>query len=528
MSDEEPLTRRAAREAKRNGSVPAESGQGAGVPTTGVPTTEVLSTAVLDTTGAAEREAPKVKRPGFAAIVARHPNAWMFSALGVIFLLLGTGAVFAGAAFGAAAPVTAATSNTPTPEPTRVVPVQSAAASALRTCSIDGAAKDPRLLTFEGSVINVTTGEVLFDRNAGTPAPPASGLKVLTSAAALVTIGPNFRMTTRVFEGSDPGSIVLVGGGDPTLSALPAGVESVYQGAPKLSDLAAQTKAAWETNHPGDPITSVILDANYWSPSDKWDSTWERSEQTIGYHSEVTALMVDGDRANPQKTTSPRSTDPIGRAGSAFVAALNLGTPVTVTLGNATPGKPKLAEVSSQPISTLIGQMLPMSDNTLAEMIARVISKESGGGGTAASLNSIIKGALVNLGFNTTGLTIRDGSGLSASNAVPPLLMAQIMASVSTGAQGLGVIKSALPIAGKTGTLASRFTGDNAVARGHVIAKTGWINTSRTLSGWVEASDGSVLSFAFYALGPVKADAMDALDTVATGLYNCGNNLSNN
>ena len=149
-------------------------------------------------------------------------------------------------------------------------------------------------------------------------------------------------------------------------------------------------------------------------------------------------------------------------------------------------------------------------------------------GGTAVSLNSIIPGALVNLGFNTTGVTIRDGSGLSASNAIPPLLMAQLMASVSTGAQGLGVIKSALPIAGQTGTLASRFTGDNAVARGHVIAKTGWINTSRTLSGWVEASDGSVLSFAFYALGPVKADAMDALDTVATGLYNCGNNLSNN
>lgn len=520
MSDEEPLTRRAAREAdaKRKGSVSAASAKSAAEPAT-----EVLGTAEV-----AEHSPPEGKRPGFAAVVARHPNAWMFSALGVIFLLLGTGAVFAGAAFGAAAPVTAATSNTPTPEPTRVVPATPAAASALRTCSINAAATDPRLLTFEGSVINVTTGEVLFDRSATTAAPPASGLKVITAAAALVTIGANYQMTTRVFEGNDPGSIVLVGGGDPTLSALPPGVESVYAGAPKLADLAAQTKAAWEANHPGDPITSVILDANYWNPSDKWDSTWERSEQTIGYHAEVTALMVDGDRANPQKATSPRSTDPIGRAGSAFVDALNLGHPVTVTLGSATPGKPKLGEVSSQPISTLIGQMLPMSDNTLAEAIARVISKESGGGGTAASLGSIIPGALVNLGFNTTGISIRDGSGLSASNAVPPLLMAQLMASVSTGAQGLGVIKSALPVAGKSGTLASRFTGDNAVARGQVVAKTGWINTSRTLSGWVNASDGSVLSFAFYALGPVKADAMDALDVVATGLFNCGNNLSNN
>jgi len=511
VSDEQPLTRRAAREAK--GSARAAQ----------APATEVL-----DASNGSEAKPEKAKRPGLAAVIARHPNAWMFSALGVIFLLLGTGAVFTGAAFGSSAPVEVVETSTPTPEPSRVIPIDPASASALRTCTIDAATKDPRLLTFEGSAINVTTGEVLFDRNAETPAPPASGLKVLTAAAALVTIGPNFRMTTRVFEGSDPGTIVLVGGGDPTLSALPSGVESVYAGAPKLVDLAAQTKTAWEASHPGEPITNVILDANYWNPADKWDSTWQRSEQTIGYHAEVTALMVDGDRANPQKATSPRSTDPVGRAGAAFVAALDLGTPVDVTKGNATPGMPKLAEVSSQPISTLITQMLPSSDNTLAETIARVVSKESGGGGTALSLNSIIPGALVNLGLNTTGLFVKDGSGLSDKNAVPPLLMAQLMVKVSTGAQGLSVIKSSLPIAGKTGTLAGRFTGDNAVARGQIVAKTGWINSSRTLSGWVTASDGAVLSFALYALGPVKSDAMEALDTVATGLYNCGNNLSNN
>jgi D-alanyl-D-alanine carboxypeptidase/D-alanyl-D-alanine-endopeptidase (penicillin-binding protein 4) len=342
-----------------------------------------------------------------------------------------------------------------------------------------------------------------------------------------MTIGPDFRMSTRVYEGSAPGSIVLVGGGDPTLSALPPGVESVYKGAPKLSDLAAQVKTAWETNHPGEPITSVVLDASYWDPADKWDSTWERSEQTIGYHSEVTALMVDGDRANPQKVTSPRSTDPIGRAGDAFVAALDLGYPVEISRGQLIPGTPKLGEVKSQPIKTLITQMLPISDNTLAEMIARVVSKEWGGGGTAASLDGIISGVLVNLGLDTTGVVIRDGSGLSAKNAVPPLLVAQLMAKVYTGEQGLGVIKGALPVAGKSGTLASRFTGANAVARGQVVAKTGWINSARTLAGWVTAADGSVLAFAFYALGPVKADAMDALDTVATGVYTCGNNLSN-
>ncbi|HEY9499610.1 MAG TPA: D-alanyl-D-alanine carboxypeptidase, partial [Terrimesophilobacter sp.] len=77
-------------------------------------------------------------------------------------------------------------------------------------------------------------------------------------------------------------------------------------------------------------------------------------------------------------------------------------------------------------------------------------------------------------------------------------------------------------------SLASRFSGSNSVARGAVIAKTGWIKTSRTLAGIVHAADGTPLAFAFYALGPVRADATIALDTVTTGVYRCGNNLSNN
>lgn len=512
VSDQEPLTRRAVREAaealkkKRRGS-------------DSVPT-EVIGSMNLDAA---------VRKPrGFSALVAQHPNAWMFSALAVIFLLMGTGAVFAGVAVGSTDAAAAVPTETPTPEPPRPVPSEPALAAALRTCSIASLVVDPRLLTFEGSVINVSTGDVLFDRSATIGAPTASVLKVLTAAAALATIGPDYQMATRVFEGSAPGSIVLVGGGDPTLSALPAGVESFYGGAPKMDDLAAQTKATWETNHPGEEITSVIIDATYWNPADKWDSSWERSEQTQGYHSEVTALMVDGDRANPQQGTSPRGTDPIGRAGAAFVNALGLGHPVDISSGSALAGKPLLAEVRSQPIKVLIGQMLPTSDNTLAEMIARVVSQESGGGGTAASLATVIPGALAQYELTTTGLVIRDGSGLSANNAVPPLFVALLMAKVYGGQQGLDIIHAALPVAGKSGTLGSRFTGDNAVARGNVAAKTGWIKSARTLAGIVTAADGSILSFAFYALGPVKENAMPALDTVTAGVFRCGNNLSNN
>ena len=467
---------------------------------------------------------------GFGALVSRHPTAWMVSALAVIFMILGTGAVFAGVAVGSAEAQPGAVSTpTPTVVPPRPVPTELAPAAALRTCSISALATDPRLLTFAGSVINASTGEVLFDRSADVAASPASVLKVLTAAAAIATIGPDFQMATRVFQGSIPGSIVLVGRGDPTLSALPEGSQSVYKDAPKLADLAAQTKAKWnETHAADDPITSVILDSTYWNPADNWDSSWERSEQTEGYHSEVTALMVDGDRADPTRSTSPRSTDPIGRAGTAFVAALGLDHAVTQSTGSALSGATMLAEVKSQPIKVLLAQMLLPSDNTLAEMIARVISREANGGGTSASLGAIIPAALGTYGLDTTGVIIRDGSGLSALNLVSPTFIAQLMVKVLGGEGNLNLVRDSMPVAGKSGSLASRFSGANAIARGSVIAKTGWIKTARTLAGIVTAADGTPLTFAFYALGPVKADATIALDTITTGVYTCGNNLSNN
>ena len=464
---------------------------------------------------------------GLFATIKRHPNAWLFSALGLVFVLLGTGAVFAGVAVGSPSPAAVVVpTSTPTPTP-RPTPSAIADPTHLRTCSVAKQASDPNLLTFQGSVINATTGEVLFDRAGATPARTASVMKTLTSSAGLAVLGPGYQFSTKVYEGSTPGSIVLVGGGDPTLSALGPGEESVYKGAPKLSDLATQVKAAWAAAHP-DPITSVVLDANMWNPADNWDPTWERSEQTQGYQPEITALMVDGDRANPQAQDSPRSNDPVGHAGSAFVSAMGLPASVPVTAGSATVGTKLLGEVKSQPLKTLISYMLPVSDNTLAEMIARVTSKVSGSDGSSASLNTVIPAALATYGLQTSGLTIIDGSGESNSNGVPATFVAQLMTKVAAGVQNLKIVYDALPIAGKTGTLAGRFTGANAIARGAVNAKTGWIKTEYALAGVVHAADGTTLAFAFYALGAINGKTQPALDTITTAVFSCGNNLSNN
>ena len=525
MSDEQPTSRRAARAAAARGGRRGAS--------RGAKRAESPAGATSAAASSADGDGAPPPKGGILGAFRAHPTATLLGALSVLFLLLGTGAVFAGVTVGSSA--AAEPTATPTPEPPRPVPDVELAASTLRTCSITPLTGDQRLGSFYGTVVDIETGEVLFDRRGDQAIRTASVLKVLTAAAALAVLGPDHRIATSVVDGSTAGSIVLVGRGDATLSATAPGSESVYRGAPKLADLAAQTLGGFASRHPGEQITSLVLDASYWSVGDKWDSSWARSEQTIGYHSEVTALQVDGDRADPARATSPRSTDPVARAGQLFLQALRaadtegiVADSVAVAGGSAVGGTPELARVESQPVSALVTYMLEASDNTLAEMLARVTSKESALDGSAASLQQAIPSALTSYGVAQAGLTIRDGSGLSHLNGVPSQWMAQFMAKVAGGDQNLDIIRDALPVAGQSGTLASRFTGDNAVARGAIIAKTGWISSARTLAGVIASADGTRLAFAFYAVkNGIGTDAMDALDTIATGAWRCGGNLSN-
>ncbi|HTL40417.1 MAG TPA: D-alanyl-D-alanine carboxypeptidase/D-alanyl-D-alanine-endopeptidase [Pseudolysinimonas sp.] len=470
---------------------------------------------------------------GLGELLRKHPRAWLFSALAIAFVLLGTGAVFAGVAYGSTPAAAPAPSETPLPP--RPQPSAQPTDAILRTCSVSKLEKDPRFPSLAAAVVNADTGESLLRYHASSLEPTGSVLKVFTASAAVLALGADYQITTSVIQGSQAGSIVLVGRGDATLSAMPPGTESVYTGAPKLSTLAAATLAKFSQDNPGQQITSLILDASYWNPSDKWDSTWKRSEQTIGYHSEVTALQVDGDRADPTRQTSPRSTDPIGRAGKAFLQALRdadgngiVADDVAISTGTAAGGT-KLAQVKSQPVRVLIKQMLLNSDNTLAEMLARIVSISLGLDGSAASLQQAIPSELFPDDPETLAkLVIRDGSGLSEKNGVPATTMAMFMIRVETGAENLDLVRDALPVAGKSGTLASRFTGDNAVLRGNLTAKTGWIDIAYTLSGFMTAKDGTRLTFAFYAIGGgIKDNAKEALDTLATGVYKCGNNLAN-
>ncbi|WP_236609593.1 D-alanyl-D-alanine carboxypeptidase/D-alanyl-D-alanine-endopeptidase [Leifsonia xyli] len=466
------------------------------------------------------------------AAIRKHPKAWMIAGAAAVFVVLGVGSVSLGATLGPA-PVadgtvdeaTADVEKTPTADPARPVPAAQPAAARLRTCSVASLAQDKRLGNLEAQVVNAKTGEVLFDRNGSKPAPTASVLKTLTAAAALATLGPDHRVQTTVLAGSVPGQIVLVGGGDVTLSRLPGGRGAFYTGAPSIQDLAAQTQQALG----GQPVTSIVVDTSLFG-GPVWQPSWDEHEERVveGSTPYMTALMVDGDRDNPAVVESPRSTDPIGRAVRYFQEYL--GTDAPVSSGTAPAGAQQLAAVQSQPVTALIEQAMKYSDNTIMEELARLVAIKTGAGNTFNAENAGVLAGLKSYGIDTAGIHIADGSGLSANNAVPPSYLTRLFVKVLSREKGLGVVYDGLPISGQTGTLGpsyNRFTGSSSAARGAVHAKTGWIDNGYTLSGVVDSADGVPLTFAVFALGPVSANAKQAIDALVTGFYRCGDNLSN-
>jgi D-alanyl-D-alanine carboxypeptidase/D-alanyl-D-alanine-endopeptidase (penicillin-binding protein 4) len=447
--------------------------------------------------------------------LTRLQRGLIIGAGALVFVLLATGSVF----FGISVSHNAAVGQIPAPQSTsatRVVPASKVQPTAIPTCSLDSLASNPALIKLYGSVVETATGNSLYANNDTTAARPASVLKILTAAAAISVLGPTYQITTNVDASPQPGTIALVGQGDATLSATG---HSVYAGAPTLATLAAATLKAYNAvpGNAGTPISNIVLDSSYWDPTDNWDSSVPRTEQTGGYLSETTALQVDGDRANPAAQVSPRSTDPVSAAGNAFKAALAAlpGGPdassITLTTGKAEDGAPVLASVQSQPVSVLVKQMLLQSDNTLAEMLARIVSVKESLGGSSSSIQQAITTALGKYALDTSGLTIEDGSGESDESLIPPLFMSKFMSLVSQKADGLQSVAAGIPVVGK------------------YSAKSGTIAGAYTLSGYTTAADGTGESFTFFAQGTgITSAAQPALAALANAVYTCGKNITNN
>ena len=385
-------------------------------------------------------------------------------------------------------------------------------------------------------VADPVTGRVLLSEHGSRAMTPASTTKLATGLAALAVLGDDARFTTKVVRGAAPGSIILVGGGDPTLAVNPFPARD-YPRPATLASLAASTARALKTQ--GRRTVVLGYDTSlYTGPG--LAPGWPADYVTGGDVTPIVSLEVDQGRltaaGHPEDSDdpynlSPRSEDPAGLAASAFAALLNDdGIKVTGSpRAQAAPARSEvtLASVASPPLSEIVAQMLGESNNVIAENLARQVAVATGQPASFSGAARAVSTELRRLGI-TTGIHLVDGSGLSPQDAIAPVTLVKVL-ELAAGRPRYRALLAGLPVAGFSGTLSageSVFSGISGAALGSIRAKTGNLGTVAALAGLAYDKSGEVLVFAFMAdqipSAGVLEDAANAIDAAASGLVGCG------
>ncbi|MFD8819284.1 D-alanyl-D-alanine carboxypeptidase, partial [Streptomyces sp. NPDC059627] len=228
-------------------------------------------------------------------------------------------------------------------------------------------------------VVDVATGRRLYGSGADTALAPASTTKIATAVAALSALGPDHRFTTRVALEPGTREVVLVGGGDPTLTA-----RKDAAGWASLRTLATETAKSLTAR--GIKQITLSYDTTLYSGPDL---------HPIGVNgnlARVTPLTADEGRTN-DSTEGPvtRVSDPAADAAQKFAGFLADAGIKTTSPGTskASSRADTLATVSSPPLSSVVERMLTNSDNDIAEALARQTALATGklasiNGGAAA------------------------------------------------------------------------------------------------------------------------------------------------
>ena len=430
----------------------------------------------------------------------------------------GATALIAGLSLGAAStlivPATSA-DDTNTTQPTSAPDPSPLQRAEFRQCSLQPAIDAAGDLTVHATFTDDATGQLLAELHDDEPVPTASVMKLVTAATAYEVLGPDYRLTTEVVPGMQPGTAVLIGGGDPTLRS---GDSSYFPGSTaSIADLAAQL----DNQH----ITAIGIDTSRYS-GPQWHPSWEPEDRTLGYMSPISALMVDGGRADPAAQESPRSEDPAVDAGAAFAA--HTGAPFDPALKPA-PGAVPLATVESPTVAELVDLMLLESDNVIAEVLAREVAIELDTGTDFDAINQAQRRALLWLGIDVTGFVGADGSGLSRDNRASAETIDELLRVVNAHDE-LAPMLSGLPESQRSGTLERRFP---ELTDGVVSAKTGQITESLGLAGWIDVDGGRVRMVVMVTRpagdenAPLSVDVdRPLLDNVVARAQECGLQLA--
>jgi serine-type D-Ala-D-Ala carboxypeptidase/endopeptidase (penicillin-binding protein 4) len=403
-------------------------------------------------------------------------------------------------------PSTTVTTAPPPPAACPVEPAPSGPAPPGLVAALQGALAAPgfRGVTVGASMWVEGYGEVLA-AGADVPLPPASVQKLFTAMGALALFEPDDALTTAV-RAAGPvaggvlrGDLVLVGGGDPTLTA---------RGPHSLDALAAQVRRAGVTHVAG----SVVADESRYDAA-RAAPGWQDWQQPA-YVGPMSALMVDDNRrrSDPAYLEQPATGN-----GELFRAALGAhGVTVTgpVAPGTAPPDAPVVASLRSRPVPALVTEMLQQSDNETAELLAREAGLEAGAPGTTPAGTAALTAALEPLCVPLAGVA-DDGSGLSRADRRTAREWRRLLQAATTQPWG-AMLRDGLPLAGRSGTLAGRFSGTPAEA--NVRAKTGTIIGGRSLAGYLTTAGGRPAVFAIVVSGDGWRASQPAIDRLVATL----------
>ncbi|MEP7055003.1 MAG: D-alanyl-D-alanine carboxypeptidase/D-alanyl-D-alanine-endopeptidase [Actinomycetota bacterium] len=334
-----------------------------------------------------------------------------------------------------------------------------------------------------GVRVEVSGLGVVTSHNAFAALPPASTQKSFVALTALDVLSPASPLRTAVrgpSVGSDGvvrGPLVLVGGGDPTLSSAhlgglaaelrARGVRIVTGGLLGDDSLFDQVRSApgWKPAFmPGEsgPLSALVVDRNQW----RWDTAYLR-DPVVGNLDRFRAVLA--------------------KAGISVRGPDRRGTSRTATR--------QLATHDSLPMSALVAGMLKNSDNLAAEMLLKRLGATRGPGTTARGL-TVVREHLASLGVSMGSAA--DGSGLSAYDRETPAGEVALLRAAEASVTGT-TLRHSMSIGCVDGTLKHRFCG--TPGSGRVFAKTGTLDFVRVLSGYTTTRSGRQVWFSFMLSG---------------------------
>jgi len=293
-------------------------------------------------------------------------------------------------------------------------------------------------------LIDGTSGEVVYEKNSFSQRKPASVMKVFAGAVAIKYLDMQSRFTTNISLGVNEKTLVIQGSNDPWISLSHSVAKKMDRAS--LPYLAFNTLSAVKKSNNGSLKGITILYSKLYSQ----------------------------DVSNLKAFWAKRGFKPVMKAVSSDETLLNANEFI---VGDQSPE-----------VYKILDYMMLWSENNLAERLARLASRAAGNSFNDKGVAEEFEALLVEYGIDSSKLVTKDASGLSKENRVTAIMMGQLLYQLRKDPKYTPLYNS-LPIGGISGTLRSRFltTAPNAV--GLVRAKTGTLNGTVTLAGYVESTD---------------------------------------